>query len=480
MHNILTYEDLSKPVWEEIWKAITRIQQQTDSDAIAPRLDVELLKSDIESIDLERGNEAGGIIRFAIEYLKKGGVINHNASNFGPYGNGVTPLGVSIEALVASFNPQLCTWVQSPFGAEVESYLIRVLASRLNYTADSDGCFINSEIEAYQTAIITALENKFNGVRERGLHEIDGAPILYASNQCHPSLVKAARLCGLGERHIRLVPNDEEQSMNGAVLDAMIREDIQEGKKPFMIVGTSGSVKTGAIDPLLELTTIAKHFSLWSHVDIGYGSLAIFQNTLDILLEGLEFADSISLDNNKLLSLPSDSFVFITHHTNAMENAFDGGDNYLPVDAFCERRKDGVSRTAQWSRRFAGLKVFAALAVQGWKAYEEMHRFQWRMAWYLREKLQEGGWQILNKSHLPVICFSKPELTVADLHWIVQQLIVTGRSWISVVALNEEVYCLRASVTNFNTSELEVLSFVEGLEEVIEKIWLRQNRIPEI
>lgn len=479
MHKILTHNDLSKTVWDKVWKTIADAQGDIDSSAVAPRLDVEKMMADIKSFDLESGNSIDSILGFAIKYLKRGGIISHNASNFGSNGAGLTPLGISVEALVATFNPQLSTWIQNPFGVELEDHLIHKFSNKLKYANKVDGCFLNSEIESHQTAIVTALNLKFPEIRNGGLFKLNGAPVLYLSNQCHPSVFKAARICGLGTFQIRLVPNSEEPIMDTVALDSMIRQDIARGDKPFMIVGTAGSLKAGFVDPLLELTTIARHFQLWSHVDLGYGGLAIFQNSLDVLLEGLEFADSVSLDVNKLLHLPSDSFMFITREIRALENTFDSSDGYLPLEAFCNRRNDGLSRTIQWSKRFSGLKVFTALAVEGWKAYEEIHSFQSRMARYLRAKLEENGWSVLNKSHLPVVCFTKPELTVSDLHWITEQLVVSGRSGISVVSI-DEAYCLRASITNFRTTELEVISLVDGLHEVLDKIWLRQNRTPEL
>ncbi len=480
MLKIEAQKELTRQIWIEVWDQIEHFHENVDNGGVVPRLNVQQIKDTIKCIDLENGVDPERLIQFSIQNLRRYNIHNHNSSNFGVYGNGINTLGISIEALLAAFNPQLATWIQSPFAAELESYVIRLFGKKFGMDGGVDGCFTNNDAEANQTAILAALSAKFQNFKAGGIHQLRGLPVLYVSKGVHPSMVKAARMCGIGTSGLRMVPDDEDKFMDTAALDGMIRDDIKCGHFPFMVIGTAGSIVSGSIDPLLELSAIAKHFKLWCHIDVGYGGSALFQSNLDVLLEGIESCDSLAIDISKFLSLPSDSFMFITRQGEVLEDTFGHDENYLPNDAFAVGNADGFARTMQWSRRFSGLKAFIALAQHGWSGYKDIHKRQNQVAWFLREKLEETGWTIVNKTLLSVVCFNKPHLTIQDLSWICQDVIASGRAWLSVVSLDHDVYCLRASTTNFKTTELEVIALVESLEEAEEKIWLRQNRIPEL
>jgi len=468
-------------LWTEVWNQIEQFQTKVDSERVTPRIDIQKMRELIKSIDLQHGMDAGKLIEFMIQSLQKYCVHNQSAANFGIHSNGVSQLSAITEAVIASFNPQLSTWIQSPFASELEGHLVESFGAKFGYRkGDLDGCFANNETEANQTAILLALTEKIPHFATKGLHHTDRQPIIYVSRQTHPSIAKAARMSGLGYNSIKVVPNDEDQFMDAAVLDSMIRDDLKKDALPFMVIGSGGSTLTGSVDPILEISAIAKHFKLWSHIDVGHGGCAFFLNNLNVLLEGIEFSDSISIDINKFLSQPSDSSMFITRHPYALENAFRCDEVYVPVDAFAKSSSDYFAKSAQWSRRFMGLKAFSSLSFLGWKGCEEIHHHQCRTADFLREKLIEANWEILNKSHLPVVCFTKPIFTVHDLNWICQDVISSGRAWLSVISMENDLYCLRASTTNFKTTELDVIDLVNTLEEAAEKIWLRQNRIPEV
>ncbi|MEQ8423977.1 MAG: pyridoxal-dependent decarboxylase [Cyclobacteriaceae bacterium] len=480
MHKLQLSREISKDIWDEVWERLHEFQTNVDTGRTTPRIDVSRITDSIKSVNLKGGVDARELVTFAIENLQASTIHNQNASNFGVYGNGVSSLAIVTEAVVAAFNPQLANWIQSPFASALETYMIETFGTKFGYEPGKlDGIFTLNEAEAFQTAILTALNHKIPSFTDEGLSSLPKAPVLYVSKQTHPSFLKAARCCGIGSAYVTVVPNDRDQYMDTAALDQLIRDDLQKGLTPFMIAGTAGSIISGSIDPILEITAIAKHFKLWSHVDVGFGASALFLNNLNVLLEGIELADSISFDVAKFLSLPSDSCVLVTRHAHALHQTFSHDDIYIPADSFAKPTNDYATKSMQWSRRFAGLKAFTSLAQLGWKEYEQIHRRQCYLAMFLREKLTEGGWTIMNQTHLPVVCFSKPEYTVQDLSWINQEVISSGRAWVSLASI-DETYCIRASVTNFKMTELDIIDLVDSLEEATETIWLRQNRIPEM
>lgn len=94
--------------------------------------------------------------------------------------------------------------------------------------------------------------------------------------------------------------------MDNTILKEMIDQDLQNGKKPFLVIGTAGDLSTGVVDDLAGMASICKTYDLWFHIDGAYGASAAVLPKLKHLFQGMEEADSIALDPHKCLaSLPS-------------------------------------------------------------------------------------------------------------------------------------------------------------------------------
>lgn len=480
MQKIRTEDPLSKEIWAEVGNRILEWKSRMVRSQVTPSIDVRKMNTEIESFDIQGGVDPKNLFTFIIHALENYCVDNQNPNNFGIYAGSINEISVITEALIAAYNPKLTNHTQSLFASGLESHLIKIFGTKLGYKeSEIAGCFINNEVEAIQTAVHVALSEKIPNLFSEGLVGSGKRPVIYVSRQAHPSIYKTVRMLGLGTDSVRVVPNDAEQFMDVAVLDRMIREDLKNDWLPFMVVGTGGSVAAGLVDPILEISAVTRHFNLWCHIALGYGGSALFLENLSVLLEGIEFSDSVSLDVSKLLSQPADSSIFISRHDESLDRTFQCDEAYIPVDWFVKTERDMFSSSPHWSRRFLGLKTFTALAGLGWEGHRLAHQNYCQAAEFLRNKLMERGWLIVNHSHLPVVCFTKTYFTIQDLNWICQFIIASGRSWITVTLVDEDTYCLRAAIFNMNTTELEILDLVEGLEEASGKLWLRQSRISE-
>src|SRR5207302_918621 len=104
---------------------------------------------------------------------------------------------------------------------------------------------------------------------------VDGTRLrVYCSKETHTWIQKAADLAGLGTAAIRWVDVDRGLRMDVAALERALDEDAARGDAPFMVVGTGGSVSTGAVDPLVEIARVCRERALWFHVDGAYGGFA--------------------------------------------------------------------------------------------------------------------------------------------------------------------------------------------------------------
>src|SRR5207245_2852877 len=128
--------------------------------------------------------------------------------------------------------------------------------------------------------------------------------VLYASSEVHVTTDRAADMLGLGNEAVRKIPVADDFRMQTDALGEAIRGDREEGKVPFAVVGTAGTVATGAIDRLEEIARICEDEGLWFHVDAAYGGPAVLAEDLRPLFAGIEHADSIAFDPHKWMYTP--------------------------------------------------------------------------------------------------------------------------------------------------------------------------------
>jgi glutamate/tyrosine decarboxylase-like PLP-dependent enzyme len=451
-----------RDLWEQVSGIIERYAGGVDELPVAPKLDPAGLRAMLAACDFSRGMTPREAIDLAAGALTAHQVHTPHPRYYGLFNPAPTTMGIAADTLVAAFNPQLAAWSHSPFAAEAERHTIRALGARFGYDEDStDGAFTSGGAEANHTAVIVALAAAFPEFAVEGVRALPAQPLLYASRESHHSLLKAARMCGLGTDGVRAVDVDARLRMRPDALEAAITRDRAAGFAPFLVVATAGTTNAGAIDPLDECAEIAAKQGLWYHVDAAWGGAAVLVPELRPLLTGIERADSITFDAHKWLSVPMGAGIFLTRHMDAMDPAFAIRTSYMPREAAELDVQDPHLHTMQWSRRFTGLKVFLSLLVAGWDGYARTIRHQTAMGQLLRSGLRDAGWRIENDTLLPVICFSDPG--GADPHAIAMEIVASGEAWISTTVLAGGRNVLRACVTNYRTTAKDIEALIGAL-----------------
>ena len=143
--------------------------------------------------------------------------------------------------------------------------------------------------------------------------------VVYASEEVHMSIPKSVALLGIGRDNLRLIPTDDSFRMKADELERQIVADKGAGKIPIAIVASAGTVNTGAIDPLRTIAEIAHRHNAWFHIDGAYGALAAIADRSKF--DGLELADSISLDPHKWLYQPLDCGCLLYRSAEAAQSA---------------------------------------------------------------------------------------------------------------------------------------------------------------
>ncbi len=453
-----------RAIWEELGRLLENYISVLDSSPVTPELSPEKIRAMLAPCDFRHPMDAVEALQLAASGLQQYQVHTPHPRYFGLFNPAPTTMGIAADALVAGFNPQLAAWSHSPFAAEVEQHLVRALGSRFGYSAGAvDGVFASGGMEANHTAILAALTNRFPDFVTKGLRSLEAQPVFYCSSESHHSFLKAARLCGLGMDSVRHIAIDARLRMIPAALHQAILQDREDHFAPFLVVGTAGTTNAGMIDPLPELADIAEEHNLWYHVDAAWGGGAAFVPELLPLLNGIERADSITFDAHKWLSVPMGAGLFLTRHNTILDRTFRVATAYMPKDAAGLDIVDPHLHSMQWSRRFIGLKVFLSLLAAGWEGYAEAIRHQTRMGDLLREGLARAGWEIVNETLLPVVCFAKPGATAEEHQQIVSKIVRSGKAWISTTVLGGTRTVLRACITNYRTQESDVAALIDDL-----------------
>jgi glutamate/tyrosine decarboxylase-like PLP-dependent enzyme len=310
--------------------------------------------------------------------------------------------------------------------------------------------------------VLAGLQHAFPEVAANGLRALESDPVFYASDQAHDSLVKIARVVGLGDRALHRVPSDQSQRLDVAALRTAIEADRELGRAPFLVAATAGTTATGAIDPLPELVSVCRDQGLWLHVDAAWGGIAALSETLRGYLAGIEHADSVTWDAHKTLPVPMGAGMLFSRSPQLARATYSVRPGYIPDHA--PAAGDPLRETLQWSRRFIGLKVFLVIAELGSAGVAALVERQAEMAALLRERLVAAGWQLANDSPLPVVCFTRAELSSDQVGAIARAVTSEGRAWISDVQLSGGRRWLRACITHDQTDDADLEQVVAALE----------------
>jgi aromatic-L-amino-acid decarboxylase len=386
------------------------------------------------------------------------------------------PVGIVAELLAAAMNPNC--WGGDHAAIHVEAQVMRWLAELLGMPVESEGILASGGSMANFIALAAARRAVLPGnVREDGLAG-EGRPrlVVYASDQVHSCVDKAVDLLGIGTNQLRKIETDDGYRMRVDRLREAIAADRAAGLAPAIVVGTAGTVNTGAIDPLEELADVCAREGLWFHVDGAYGAMAHVSQSLRPLFAGMERADSLAADPHKWLYVPYDAGATLVRRPGCLADAFRKFPEYLAQDA--ESPFPGpawfAERGPELSRGFKALKVWMGLKTHGWRAYAASIERDCGLARSLSERV---------RAHPDFELLAEPVLSIANFRYrprgaslgdgeldavnrrIVNRLVAGGAFFLAPTILKGRA-SLRASITNFRTSEDDLAALLAEAERL--------------
>ena len=369
--------------------------------------------------------------------------------------------GILAEMLAAAFNVNGMLWRTSPAATELEIVVLDWLRQLL---ALPDGLFgvVQDTASASTLVALAAAREAVPGLEARRRGLVGQARLrMYASEQAHSSVEKAAIVLGVGQDGFRAIAVDDAYRMDVRALERALAEDRAAGFTPFAVTATVGTTSTTSVDPVPAIADVCARENLWLHVDAAYGSMAGALPESRWVLDGCERADSLVVNPHKWLFVPIDFSALFTRRPEVLRAAFSLVPDYLrtPEDAIAPNLMDyGVSL----GRRFRALKLWMVMRAFGVEGIRERLREPLRLAQRFRSWVAaDGGFELVAPTPMAVVCFRArfPGRSDEDTDRLNNELAeavnATGEAFLSTTRLRGRSV-LRLAVGNLRTSERHV------------------------
>lgn len=383
-------------------------------------------------------------------------------------GTGTIP-GAVADLLAAGLNNNAGGWRLSQGLTELEQRLLRWFAARLGLPATAGGYLTSGGSAANHDALVVARDLKAGwDVRRQGMA---AGPRLtaYAPATVHDTVQRAADLVGMGHDAVRVVPVDASDHADVPAMRRAIEADVAAGHRPICVVGTAGTVATGAIDDLAAIADLAEAFDLWFHVDGAVGAVGALVGPLRDRFAGIERADSIGLDPHKWLYVPIACGMLLVRDDLDLSHAFHIDPTYTVEDK--DRMQAGVDthiRSPFFTRHGAALKLWWSLRAHGWDAYARRMQHDCDLARYLHDlAAAHPRLEPTNDPELMIATFrytpndDRPPHAVDELNRrLMERLQYSGRVYPSNAVVDSR-FVLRACIVNFRTEAEDIEALVD-------------------
>jgi aromatic-L-amino-acid/L-tryptophan decarboxylase len=382
------------------------------------------------------------------------------------------PIGVLGDMLASAVNPNVGAFPLSPVATEIEKQVVRWIAEMIGYTPSCGGLLVSGGNMANFVGFLAARKAKIPwDARTEGLAVAGkGRLRVYCSEETHTWIQKAADLFGLGHDAIGYIPVDNRQRMDVAALRRRIVDDRAKGEVPLLVIGTAGTVGTGAVDPLAEIASVCRENNLWFHVDGAYGGFAAMLPEASADLKALSAADSVAVDPHKWLYAPLEVGCALVKERQALLDTFMYRPAYYRFDGHdAEDLTNFHELGMQNSRGFRALKVWLAIRHVGKEGYVRMLRDDCRLTGELFASLAEYpelqpltlGLSIATFRYVPRDLAGDAERNMEYLNQLNAELLTRLQNTGAVYPSNAIVqgtFAIRVCIVNFRTTREDILS----------------------
>ena len=388
-------------------------------------------------------------------------------------GNG-TPLGMMADMLAAGMNAHCAGLDQAP--KLVELQVIAWLAELMGFPKDASGILVSGGTMANVLGLAVARHARagFN-VRELGMQGTQERLTVYASAEVHSWAQKAVELFGMGNSSLRRVPVDADFRIRIDVLREMIAADRLAGCRPICVIGTTGTVNSGATDDLDALADLCAEQQLWFHIDGAFGALARLVPSLAPALKGIERADSLAFDLHKWMYLPYEVACVLVRDRAVHEATFSVTPSYLTDEGrgVIAGGLPFADRGVELTRNFKALKVWLSLKAEGVDKFARVIEQNVGQARRFGERIVKVPHVVLSAPvSLNVVCFrvAPPSMSPEQQDALNKELLLRIQETGLAIPSGSKIagrYVIRVACSNHRSTWEDFEALASGIEALV-------------
>ncbi len=381
---------------------------------------------------------------------------------------GATPASISGDWLTTAIDQNLSNFGES-VAPELELQTIKLLLELFDLPKSFSGTFVTGATMSNFVGLAQArqwvAQQDNIDVSKEGIYGLPAIKVLSAS--AHSSCYKSLSMLGMGKHHlvqIEMMPGRE-------CIDIQRLENYLAHKagEPCIVIGNAGTVNTVDFDNLQAIGKLKDRHRFWFHVDAAFGAFAACSPSHKHLMNGIQMADSITIDAHKWLNVPYDCAMQFSQHPKLQLEVFQNSAAYLGEIG---KQPDFVHLTPENSRRFRALPVWFSLMAYGKSGYQDIVERNIASAHYLTEKIdRSSAFKCLAPTRLNVVCFSIAATNVD---------VATNKQFLKLLAGEGKVFMtptiyegkpgIRAAFSNWRTTINDVEIVWNSMLEVYKKL----------
>jgi len=375
------------------------------------------------------------------------------------------------DSLAAVTNEYAGMYFGSPGAVTMENEMINWMKEIFNFPKTAIGNLTSGGSIANLIAL-TAARDKYQIKNEKIIKSV-----IYLSPQVHHCIHKAIRIIGLEDVQIRFLALDEYSKIDSNKLDEIISEDKEKGLNPFLVIASSGTTDTGAIDPLDKIGEIAQKNKIWYHIDGAYGGFFVLSESVKHKFKGIEMADSLVIDPHKGLFLPyglgavlvkDKEAVFHSHHYTA---------NYMQ-DAVKDTQLNPADVSPELTKHFRGPRMWLPLNLHGLAPFVACLDEKLLLSTYFRNRLTDIGFEVGPEPDLTVSYFWYPSKNINQNEYnqkLMQFIHEDGSVFLSSTKI-EDKFVIRMAILSFRTKKETIDKAIKMIESCLLKVNTHFNR----
>ncbi|WP_407480633.1 pyridoxal phosphate-dependent decarboxylase family protein [Elizabethkingia meningoseptica] len=387
---------------------------------------------------------------------------------------------LAAEMIISSINSSMDTWDQSIGATAIELRLIEWMGKKLQYPEGFDGVFTSGGTQSNLMGLLLArdayIKKNYNVIPDQHGLPVEAKKFrIFCSEMSHFSLNKGASILGLGKDAIVSVPVDQDYRMDISKLEDLLYRELEKGNLPIAVIGTAGTTDFGSVDPLHEISRIAKENGMWFHIDAAYGGGLLLSEKHRNKLSGIEHADSCTIDLHKTFFQPISASMFLMRDHRNVSFIQYYADYLNPKEQEACGVPNLVKKSLQTTRRFDALKFWFTLRTVGEEklgTYIDEIIYLTKDTHYLLDEHKD--FEVLNSPEISALVFRYapdgfPKDKLTELNQKIKQAVFdSGKAMVAGTKVKNEFY-LKFTLLNPMTTLREIQKVINLIQEIGEE-----------